>query len=401
MSNVKGGNYFFKVCLIIPETFPSIGGFENLVNDLSIELSGKIEVHIVCNNYNKVGDFLSSKGIIIHEFPRYIKIKYFGAIIDSFINNIKLLYLVRKERICVINAHPIFPGGLYAILSHICGTPLICTSHGGDIQINNEINYGSRRDFFVNFLTKFILKMTDYHTVVSKSMVSDAVKAGSDPLKVRVIYNGLNLRNIPKQLIFLSSNYHLSKKDFFILYIGRLHAKKCPDDLIKAMQIVISEIPTAKLVIAGKGDEEQKLKELVSQLNLSDNVFFAGFVSDEEKWQLMINCDVFVLPSEIEAFGITVIEAMACSKPVIVTDIGPFTEIVKHKETGLVVPLHSPKAIADGIIELYQNIDLRKKIADSARRDIENRFDIVKISEDYLNLYKEAYREKSKWVVKK
>jgi glycosyltransferase involved in cell wall biosynthesis len=225
MSKVKGGKYFFKVCLIIPETFPSIGGYENLVNDLSIELSRKVEVHIVCKNYNKGDDVLSSKGIIIHEFPRYIKIKYFGAIIDSFLNNIKLLFLVRKERICVINAHPSFPGGLDAILSHINGTPLICTSHGGDIQINDEINYGSRRDFFVNFLTKFVLKMTDYHTVVSKSMISDAVNAGSDLLKVRVIYNGLNLKNIPKKLIFSSSNYHLSKKDFFILYIGRLHAK--------------------------------------------------------------------------------------------------------------------------------------------------------------------------------
>ena len=88
-------------------------------------------------------------------------------------------------------------------------------------------------------------------------------------------------------------------------------------------------------------------------------------------------------------------EVMACSKPVIVTDIGPFTEIVKHKETGLVVPLHSPDAIAEAIIELYQNNDLRKNIGDSARKEIENRFDIAKIAEDYLELYMKAFQEKT------
>ncbi len=371
-----------------------IGGYENLANDLSKELSKKIDVHIVCYNYDDSSVLPVSEKVVIHEFPHTIKVKYIGAPINSLVNNLRLLHLIRKENICVINAHLVFPGGLDAILSKICGFPLICTSHGADIQINDDLNYGARRNIFVNLLTRLILKITDYHTVVSKSMFSDAVDAGSDPSKIRVIYNGLNFRSIPQHKKVSRSKYNLLDDDFFILYMGRLHVKKCPNDLIKAMQIIVSEIPSAKLVVAGKGDEEQKLKDMARQLNLSENVFFAGFVSDDEKWQLMTNCDVFVLPSEIEAFGIALIEAMACSKPVVVTDIGAFTEIVKHRETGLVVPLHSPDAIAEAIIELYQNSDLRKDIGDSARREVENRFDIAKIADDYLELYKRAFQEK-------
>ncbi len=396
MLNLRGSDASFKICLVLPTTFPCVGGYENLVNDLSEALSSKVEVHIICYKYDSNNDPPKSKALVIHEFPRTVRVKYIGTLINSLINNIKLLYLVRKEKICVINAHPVFPGGLDAILSKLCGTPLICTSHGGDIQINDDLNYGSRRNIFVNFLTKFILKRTDYHTIVSNSMLCDAINAGSDPSKVRTIHNGLNLEKIPKFKEVLRSKYNLSKDDFFILYLGRLHAKKCPDDLIKAMKIIVSEAPSAKLIVAGKGDEEQKLKDLTHQLNLSGNVFFAGFVSDGEKWQLMTSCNVFVLPSEVEAFGISVIEAMACSKPVVVTDIGPFTEIVKHRETGLIVPLHSPDAIASAIVELYRNNDLRKKIGDAARKEVENRFDIAKIAEDYLELYIQAFQKNCK-----
>ncbi len=394
MSSLNDREGLFKACLILPTTFPSIGGYENLANDLAKELSKQIEVHIVCYNYDDSITLPISERIVVHEFLPIIKVKYIGTPVNALVNNVKLLYLARKEKICVINTHPVFPGGLDAILSNIYGIPLICTSHGADIQINDDLNYGERRNIFVNHLTKFILKITDYHTVVSKSMYPDAVDAGSDPSKVRVIYNGLNLRSIPQHKEVSRSKYNLLNDDFFILYMGRLHVKKCPSDLIKAMQIVVSEIPSAKLVVAGKGGEKRKLEDLVSHLNLLENITFAGFVSDNEKWQLMMSCDVFVLPSEVEAFGISVIEAMACSKPVVVTDIGPFTEIVKHKETGLVVPLHSPDAIASAIIELYQNNALRKHIGESARKEIENRFDIAKIAEDYLELYMKAFQEK-------
>ena len=394
-SNSSNRNNQFKVCLILPTTFPMIGGYENLANDLSKELSKKIDVHIVCYNYDDSSVLPVSEKVVIHEFPRTTKVKYIGTPINSLVNNLRLLHLIHKENICIINAHPVFPGGLDAILSKICGVPLICTSHGADIQINDELNYGARRNIFVNLLTKFILRITDYHTVVSQSMFSDAVDAGSDPSKVRVIYNGLNLRNIPQHKHVSRSKYNLLDDDFFILYMGRLHVKKCPSDLIRAMQKVVSKIPSAKLVIAGKGDEEQNLKDLVRQLNLSKNIFFAGFVSDDEKWQLITNCDVYVLPSEVEGFAISLMEVMACNRSVIVTDIGPFTEIVKHRETGLVVPLHSPGAIAEAIIELYQNNDLRKNIGDSARKEIENQFNIAKIADDYLELYMKAFQEKN------
>ena len=109
---------------------------------------------------------------------------------------------------------------------------------------------------------------------------------------------------------------------------------------------------------------------------------------------MLKGCDVFVLPSVVEAFGIAVIEAMACSKPVIATNLGPFPEIIRDQETGLLVPLHSPYDLADAIIELALDENKRKKMGERARKDIEKRFDINKIADDYLEIYKKLINRK-------
>ena len=109
---------------------------------------------------------------------------------------------------------------------------------------------------------------------------------------------------------------------------------------------------------------------------------------------MLKRCDVFVLPSAVEGHPITVIEAMACSKPVIATNLGPFPEIIKDRETGLLVPLHSPEDFADAIIELALDIDKRILMGKKAKRDIEERFDINKIADDYLRIYEELINTK-------
>jgi glycosyltransferase involved in cell wall biosynthesis len=156
------------------------------------------------------------------------------------------------------------------------------------------------------------------------------------------------------------------------------------------------------LVIAGKGEERDNLERLVFELNLRDRVIFTGFVWGDDKWSLLKNCDVFVLPSVVEAFGIAVIEAMACEKPVIATNTGPFPEIIRDGETGLLVPLYAPDALADAVIELALNEEKRKEMGERARKDVEERFDINKIAGDYLEIYKELIRKnrRERWLWK-
>lgn len=377
-----GNERKLKICLIIPYKFPMVGGYEKLVYLLAQSLSKKAEVHVVCSELDT--EKYIPKNIIIHPLGRLIEVKYFGYIFNLMVNPIKFYRISRKEKFDVINAHPSFPSGFTALPAKLLGIPIICTSHKGDISVNF-----ARRNKFISFLTKLTLKLSDLTTVVSKSMIQEAIDAGSGSSKIRVVYNGIDLR-IPKIAdTTIYRRYKIGRDDFIILFLGRLHPQKYPGDLIKAFPKIVEKVPNAKLIFAGKGEEESKLKRMAKDLNLSNNVIFAGLVLGDKKWGLLNNCDVFVLPSAIEGHPITVIEAMACSKPVIATNLGPFPEMIRAGETGLLVPLHAPAELADAIIELALDADRRNEMGIKARRYAEEHFDINKIADEYLEIYEE------------
>ena len=366
------------------------GGYENLVYLLAQSLSKKTEVHVVCSELDTEKSI--PKNIKIHPLGRLTKVKYFGYIFNLMVNPIKFYRVSRREKFDVINAHPSFPSGFTALPAKLLGIPIICTSHKGDININ----FG-RRNKFISFLTKLTLKLSDLTTVISKSMIQEAIDAGSDSSKIRVVYNGIDLK-IPKNAdTSIYRKYKIENNDFIILFLGRLHPQKYPEDLIKAFPKIVEKVPNARLIFAGNGEKEPKLKRMAKDLNLSNNVIFAGLVLGDEKWGLLNNCDVFVLPSAIEGHPIAVIEAMACSKPVIATNLGPFPEIIREGETGLLVPLHAPDKLADAIIELALDEDKRKEMGMNARRYAEERFDINKIADDYLEIYEELVDRKRCW----
>ncbi len=378
-----------KVCFVSLSQFPATGGgVQTLTFELVKALSKKITIQVVCTTINSQIDIPNN--VEVYPILKVPKIGVGGYIIPAPLNLILFLNFLKRERPHVVHAHLIFPNGFFSLPAKLLGIPIICTSHGIDIQINQDVSYGLRQNKFLAKIIGIVLNFSSIHTVVSKCMIKDAIEAGSHPSKIKVIYNGIDLRKISS---FgegnISRQYKIAKDNFVILFFGRLHPKKCPDDLIKAFSKVVQNIPNSQLIFAGTGEEEIKLRNLTSDLNLNEKIIFTGFVSEDRKWDLFRRCDVFVLPSAVEAFGITVVEAMACEKTVIATNLEPFPEIIKEGETGFLVPLHSPEDLADAITELALDEGKRKEMGKMARKDVEERFDINKIADDYLRIYEE------------
>lgn len=375
-----------KICMLVSEPFPSKGGAEILTYELSKALSKKgHEVTVVCREPNgedidAVEDLQNMK---IHRILASSGRRRFLRKVISFYR------FLRHNNFDVIHAHFVISGGTLGLIGKLFSVPVIVTAHGVDIQKSEEIGYGIRLNKFSALISWFTLKLIDFLAVVSKSMIDYAIEAGCPPSKVGVVYNGIDFDNIPSGGIENLKKYGIAKDDFIILFLGRLRPVKCPDDLVRAFPKIAKKVPNAKLVIAGKGEERDNLERLVFELNLRDRVLFTGFVWGDDKWSLLKNCDVFVLPSVVEAFGITVIEAMACGKPVIATNVGPFLEIIKTGETGLLVPLHATEDLADAIIELALDEEKRKEMGERAGKDVEERFDINKIADEYLEIYEE------------
>jgi glycosyltransferase involved in cell wall biosynthesis len=140
------------------------------------------------------------------------------------------------------------------------------------------------------------------------------------------------------------------KSPHTLLYLGRIDKRKGIEFLIRSMTIVRELIPDAQLIVGGKGGYLDKMKSLVSRLNLENNVTFLGFVPDEELNGLYNRAQCVVVPSIFEGFGITVIEALAAGTRVVGTDTDGIREILQSGDCGRLVPYDDTRALADAIV---------------------------------------------------
>ena len=173
-----------------------------------------------------------------------------------------------------------------------------------------------------------------------------------------------------------------------MLYSGSLYPLKGVDYLIRAIAKVVKTGLKARLTIVGDGQQKEELIMLARKLGISRNVVFEGFVLHSTMPQYYKRCDVFCFPTLGEPFGKAIIEAMACGKPVIATNVGGSTEIIRNGVDGILVPPASPKAIASAIQQM-KNEDERRKMGQEARAVAVKNFSWDTVSSKYHRLYSE------------
>jgi len=184
----------------------------------------------------------------------------------------------------------------------------------------------------------------------------------------------------------------LSPKHRVILTVNRLHPRKRVDLLIKAMPIVLSKIPEALAIIVGIGPEEEHLRNLAKNLNLNDSVVFTGFVPENEIAAYYENCEIYIHLAKQEPFGLTVIEAQAYGKPVITVAEGGPKETVLDGKTGFLIEA-KVDVLANFIIQLLKNNELRIRFGGEARKHIKDNFDWRSAVQRYLRVCEELKNE--------
>jgi len=178
---------------------------------------------------------------------------------------------------------------------------------------------------------------------------------------------------------------YLNKDEFKILTVARLHRYKGLNYLIEAMKTIRKEIPDVHLYIMGKGQEERNLKRLTDKLQLNSSItFLTKPIPNYEMPELYSECDIYVQPSIIEPYGIAVLEAMACGKPVVGTNVGGMRDTI-NEETGFLAEPGNSEEIAKYIKLLY-NKDTRKKMGISARKRAVEEFDWRCIAQKYVGV---------------
>ena len=149
-------------------------------------------------------------------------------------------------------------------------------------------------------------------------------------------------------------------KNGIILSVGRLVERKGFQNVIYALAKIKSQVPYLRYIIAGSGEYEQELRKITNELHLEDTVIFKGRVSEQEKEQLLLNCDLMIMPSfaileknQVEGFGISLLEANAYGKFVISSNSGGIPEAVRDGETGFLVIENDINSIIEALQKYY------------------------------------------------
>ena len=176
-----------------------------------------------------------------------------------------------------------------------------------------------------------------------------------------------------------------------MLCVGRLVSYKGVEFLIRALEGI-----KARLWIAGTGPLEDSLKQLAKERGLAGQIEFLGRVSDRDLIAYYHACDMFVLPSitTAEMFGVVQLEAMACRKPVISTNLPTGVSWVnQHEKTGYIVPPANSAELAKAIQKLVDNPQLREEMGEAGRMRVEKHFTSTRMAEAMLHVYQEMLHE--------
>jgi glycosyltransferase involved in cell wall biosynthesis len=209
-------------------------------------------------------------------------------------------------------------------------------------------------------------------------------------LEKNVIYNICTIYNI-SPIWTDDENVSKSTKDTILFTPGRFHDEKGMDISIRVLDIILKSEKNIKLVLLGDGPNKNKLKKLVSRLDLRDYVEFIDRVPFKDVKILYQMSDIVIFcPSYQEPLGRVAIEAGASGKPIVTSNVGGIPEIVIDGKTGFLVKPNSAGEVADKVMRLINNKSLYKEMGINAREHIIKKFDQNKIVSQHINLYKEV-----------
>ena len=230
----------------------------------------------------------------------------------------------------------------------------------------------------------------DHVIAVSKAIVRKIEEEGRTGARVSLIYNGVDLERYDHQepCCTLREEYGMEPGSQIVGVVARLEAEKGHPTLLEAWPRVLRSCPGAYLLVVGEGSRREELERLAAELRIAHRVVFTGRRDDVPAVTAAV--DVAVLPSYREAQGLTVLEAMALSRPVVASNVGGIPEMIEDGVSGLLVAPHDPEALAGAIVKLLTNHSFADTIARAGHDVVRERFCLERMVRDVEDVYEEG-----------
>lgn len=286
---------------------------------------------------------------------------------------VKLYRLFSKERFDIIQTHTAKAGLLGRLAGRLVGCrAIVHTPHG-----HNFYGYFTwLTSQVIILIEKFAALFTDKFIALTELEKKDMARFGvAKEDKVDVIYQGLELLDYERPVRDaeeIRRQFSIEAGQPVVGMVGRLEPVKGPYYFVEAAHEVAKVFPHAKFLVVGEGSLRRSIEIGVDELGLRGNFVFTGWRDDVP--QIMRIFDIEVLPSLNEAVGIVLIEAQASGIPVVATKVGGIPEIVKDRETGILVPPADSRALSGAIIALLSDKDSRAMMAERGKAWVSGRF---------------------------
>lgn len=363
-----------------------VAGAEMLVTRLIERLQDKIVPTIFClDSLGILGQKMLDAGVPVVVLGR-------APGIDSALPWRFARELQRRE-IDVLHAHQYTPF-FYSAMAKIYGAwgvKIIFTEHGRHYP--DHVSWKRRLG------NRLILSRLCYARNACCDFSARATEMNDGFHHVETVANGVDLATLTppgtvEEKEQLRGRLGLDIDRLYVACVARFHPVKDHALLLRGWKTVQSRVPSARLLLIGDGSEREKMVALAENLGIAGSVKFWGVRHDVP--DILRAVDVFALTSVTEAASLTLLEAMACECPAVITDVGGNSEHVTDGVEGWLVPRHDHDALAERLILALEDPELRHKMASAARRRVQRQFSLEDTVARYEDLYRSAARGRSR-----
>ena len=293
----------------------------------------------------------------------------------------KLVRLMRRERIDIVQTTLFYADFIGAVSARLAGVPSVISWE----TISHEHDFYSA--WHRSLAYRFAMKLANVIVAVSEDVKKSLIqkrRINSD--KIETIHYGVNLNQFShKEDDSMKKKLGLLNAYPIIGVVARLEEVKGHDYLIDALPEIVTQHPKTRCLLVGDGENRKHLEQKCLTLGIKNHVLFLGFRNDVSK--ILPLFDLFVLPSISEGFPNVLLEAMACSIPIIATNVGGIPEAVCNDENGKLVPSKDSSALKKAILELLKNNRKMKAMGMKGSETVEQFFSLTKQGHDFENLY--------------
>lgn len=367
--------------------YPTVGGSGVMATELGKMLAERgHEIHFITSSMpfrlNKVYPNIFFHEVEVNNYSVFQYPPYDIALAS------RMADVIKEEQLDVLHVHYAIPHAVCAVLGRDMANSdigIVTTLHGTDITVLGD-------DSLLATAIKYGIEKSDVVTAVSHALKQQTMDVIHPDKDIETVHNFVDEREYyPRDGHELREAFGIKPEEKVLVHVSNFRKVKHVPDIIETFVKTRKKIP-AKLLLIGDGPDKHDAMKIAKETPYSDDILFLG--KQENLAELYAMADLKLLMSEKEAFGLVLLEAMACGVPGIGTNIGGIPEVISPDENGYIVELGDTDQAAAYAIALLSNEEKLNRFKEHAIRSVKERFHSTKIVEQYEAIYEKAVNKK-------